>query len=123
MGKKQILIAEDEHATSYAMDEFLKLSGYETFLAKDGSEAVSKARDTKPDLVLMDVEMPKLNGFEACQCIKRDPTLKDVRVMMVSSLNSGGDIEKAYDVGASDYLNKPFNFDKLLQKINSLIDD
>jgi len=115
--KKKVLIVEDDPTISQPVEALLGLSGYETHLAADGRDAVYKARDVKPDIILLDVVLPVLNGFDVCKLLREDPATKAIPVIMLTSLSQVGDAEKAFDMGATDYLAKPFDVDRLLEKI------
>lgn len=121
--KKKILIVEDEKEIADPIQALLHLSGYETVLSMDGRDAVEKAREVVPDIILLDVMLPRLNGLDACKIIKEDPRLKQVPVIMLTGLNQLGDAEKAFEMGASDYLSKPFDVDRLIAKIKKLVGD
>lgn len=115
--KKKILIVEDEKPIVEYIEALLGLSGYETIVAMDGRRAIDTARESFPDLILLDVMLPKLNGFDVCKIIRQDPALAKTPVVMLTSLNQVGDIDKAYEVGATDYITKPFDSNKLIPKI------
>lgn len=121
MGKKKVLIAEDERAIAEFIEALLNLNNYQTVIAANGREAVDKARDVFPDLVLLDIMMPKLSGLDVCKILREDPAFKNTKIMMLTSLTQMGDAEKAFEVGANDYLGKPFEAERLLQKIKKLL--
>ena len=119
--KKMILVVEDEPDIADSLDARLYLAGYEIAVAKDGKDAVSLARELKPDLVLLDVLLPKVDGFEVCRILKTEPATKKIPVLMLTALQSVGDVDRAFEVGANDYLSKPFTNEKLLAKIEKLL--
>lgn len=119
--KKLILVVEDEPDIAESLDARLGLAGYDVAVAKDGKEGVSKARELKPDLVVLDVMLPKVDGFEVCRILKSEPKTKDIFILMLTALNSMGDVDRAFEVGANDYLNKPFTNERLLAKIEKLL--
>lgn len=121
--KKKILIAEDERAIAEFIEALLGLNNYQTAIASNGREAVDKARDLFPDLILLDVMMPKLSGLDVCKILREDPAFKSTKIMMLTSLTQMGDAEKAFEVGANDYLGKPFEAERLLQKIKKILGD
>lgn len=121
MAKKKVLIAEDERAIAEFIEALLNLNNYQTVIAANGREAVDKARDVFPDLVLLDIMMPKLSGLDVCKILREDPAFKSTKIMMLTSLTQMGDAEKAFEVGANDYLGKPFEAERLLQKIKKLL--
>jgi DNA-binding response OmpR family regulator len=121
MPRKRILIVEDDAETARALEEILIHHGYDTAVAGDGSEALRRAQDTKPDLVIMDADLPSLNGFDACRQIKDDAAHKGAGVIMLTSLHGLPDIDKAFKAGADCYINKPADPDRLISKIEKYI--
>jgi CheY-like chemotaxis protein len=120
--RKKILIADDDHSVAECLEILLGLSGYEVFVACDGQEAVMKARKVVPDLILLDMIMPKLSGFDACKIIKNDPVLQKIHVIALTSLPQMGDVEKVYAAGADDYMHKPFDNGRLLEKVKKCLE-
>jgi CheY-like chemotaxis protein len=119
--RKKILIADDDQSVAECLEMLLSLSGYEVLVAFDGQEAVKKARSVVPDLILLDMVMPKLSGFDACKIIKHDPALRHIPVIALTSLTQMGDMEKAYAAGADDYQHKPFDNGRLLEKVQKFL--
>ncbi|MDD5657593.1 MAG: response regulator [Elusimicrobia bacterium] len=113
----KVLIVEDEPAIAENMEALLQARGYEARLAGDGAQAVAEARRLLPDLILLDIMLPKISGFEVCKILKSDPILKAARVIMVTALGRTGDVEAAFAAGADDYIFKPFDTDRLFKKI------
>jgi CheY-like chemotaxis protein len=101
-----ILLAEDDRILRKAGEATLKKKGYTVIAAVDGEDALAKAREHKPDLILLDVIMPKLQGFEVLASLKRDSSTRDIPVIMLSNLQEESDIRKAADAGALGYLVK-----------------
>jgi len=87
----------------------------------DGRETLEKVEEFHPDLILLDIMMPKLSGFEVCRKLKQDPKTKDVMVLMVTALNELGDIERAVDSGTDDFLSKPVNKLELLKRVENML--
>jgi CheY-like chemotaxis protein len=117
----KILIAEDEHDIRDLITFTLRFAGYEVKAAANGEEAVNMARQEIPDLILMDVRMPRMTGYEACQMIKRDPKLKDIPVIFLSAKGQESEIQAGIDAGAEDYLLKPFAPAQLTQQIQTVL--
>jgi len=117
----RILIADDNQANCELLEAYLAKMDCETEIAVDGQEAFDKAVSFKPDLILLDVMMPKLSGFEVCQKIKADPALAGIMVLMVTALNELGDIERAVDAGTNDFLSKPVNRIEFLKRVENLL--
>jgi CheY-like chemotaxis protein len=101
-----ILLAEDDRILRKAGEATLKKRGYAVIAAVDGEDALAKAREHKPDLILLDVIMPKLQGFEVLASLKSDAATRDIPVIMLSNLQDESDVRKATDAGALDYLVK-----------------
>lgn len=119
--KHRILIADDNQANCELLEAYLANMDCETEIAVDGEEALEKATSFNPDLILLDVMMPKLSGFEVCQKIKSDPDLSRIMVLMVTALNELGDIERAVDAGTNDFLSKPVNRIEFLKRVENLL--
>jgi PleD family two-component response regulator len=117
----RILIADDNQANCELLEAYLANMECETEIAVDGQEAYDKAVSFKPDLILLDVMMPKLSGFEVCQKIKSDEALSGIMVLMVTALNELGDIERAVDAGTNDFLSKPVNRIEFLKRVENLL--
>jgi len=118
----RILLAEDDRILRKAGEVSLKKKGYEVICAVDGEEALAKARDHKPDIVLLDVMMPKLNGFEVLQALKAEPGIRDIPVIMLTNLEQPSDIKRARDAGAHSYLVKSnMNLDELAARIKDAL--
>jgi len=120
----RILLAEDDRILRKAGEVSLKKKGYDVISAVDGEDALAKALDHKPDLVLLDVMMPKMNGFDVLFALKRDPAAKHIPVIMLTNLEQPSDIKRAVDGGAHSYLVKSnMNLDDLAAKIKGALDD
>lgn len=119
--KNKILVVDDVAVNVQLLMTYLSSVGYEVFTARDGQEALDKVAETQPDLILLDVMMPKLNGFEVCERLKTDPMTKIIPVIMVTALNEIEDKIKATESGADDFVSKPFNKLELLTRVKSLL--
>ncbi len=117
----RILIADDNAANRELLEAFLASVDCEIEFAVDGQDTLEKIRTFGPDLVLLDVMMPKLNGFEVCQQIKSDPETSKIMVLMVTALNELGDIERAVKAGTDDFLSKPINKIELLKRVENML--
>ena len=109
----RILLAEDNEANISSISSFLKAKGYQTILARNGLEAVNIAQSQLPDLILMDIQMPKMDGLEAIRHIRERPQLRDVPIVAITALAMNGDREKCLNAGATDYLTKPVKLKQL----------
>ena len=117
----KILIAEDERDIRDLVAFTLRFAGYEIFAASNGEEAVEMAPKVNPDLILMDVRMPRMTGYEACKAMKANPDLKDIPVVFLSAKGQESEIQQGLEAGAEDYLLKPFAPDKLTESVKSIL--
>ena len=119
--QKKILVVEDELISQKILSVRLEINGYKVITAQDGEEALKKAKKEKPDLIMLDLMIPKINGYEVCRMLKFDDEYKDIPIIVLSSLNLQEEREKAFKSGADEYFIKPFDLDLLLVKIKSII--
>lgn len=117
----RILIADDNSANRELLEAYLVAIDCEIELAVDGQDTLTKVTAFQPDLILLDVMMPKLSGFEVCQQIKANPATSKIMVLMVTALNELGDIERAVKAGTDDFLSKPINKVELLKRVENMI--
>ena len=118
---KKILIADDRPEVVELVRVTLEGEDYEIVDASNGEETLRKARLEKPDLVLLDVVMPKMDGFEVCRKLKKDPQTKEIPIIMLTAKGQEADKEKGREVGASGYITKPFSPSALLIKIEEIL--
>jgi DNA-binding response OmpR family regulator len=118
---KKILIVEDEEDILEFLSMVFRLDGYEVLRARDGEEALSIARANNNDIILLDIQLPKLNGYEVCQSVKSDPTISSTKVLMMSGITQNLDRTKAQKVGADDFIAKPFSTLALSEKVEALL--
>ena len=119
--KKRIVVADDDEDILASIKETLD-NVYTVFTALDGREAVEIVKKIKPDLVILDVLMPDMDGFEACRMIKKDKLLTHIPVIFLTAKNQVEDTERGFQSGADSYMVKPFSPLKLLEKIGGMID-
>ncbi len=117
----KILIAEDEPDIRDLVAFTLRFSGHSVVAVGNGEEAVSAARNEMPDLILMDVRMPRMTGYEACERMKADPALKNIPVVFLSAKGQESEIRTGLAAGAAEYLLKPFAPMELTQRVNELL--
>ena len=113
----RVLVIDDSNTIRRSAEIFLKQGGHEVMLAEDGFDALAKVHDYQPDLIFCDILMPRLDGYQTCAIIKRNPKFSGVPIVMLSSKDGVFDKARGRMVGAQDYLTKPFTKDQLLQAI------
>ncbi len=118
---KKVLIADDEQNIVISLEFLLAREGFQVLVAQDGEEALAKARAEKPDLVLLDVMMPKMNGFDVCQALRADPELSAVRILMLTAKGRETEISKGLGLGADAYMTKPFSTKELVVQVRALL--
>jgi DNA-binding response OmpR family regulator len=118
---KKILVVDDEPDIVTMVASRLEALGYEIVSASDGKDALEKARTTKPDLVVLDLMLPKLNGYEVCHSLGTDPQHRDTPVVMLTASGQVDDIKKGMECGAVAYITKPFKPDVLLGVVQGIL--
>lgn len=117
----KILIAEDERDIRDLVAFTLRFAGHEVFTAANGEEAVDLAPKVNPDLILMDVRMPRMTGYEACKVMKASPDMKDIPVVFLSAKGQESEIQQGLEAGAEAYLLKPFAPDQLTTRVREIL--
>jgi CheY-like chemotaxis protein len=120
MAKKRILICDDDPVILRLLQVNLELEGYDVVLAHHGEEAVRKSLEERPDLVILDIMMPRLDGYQACRQIKDREETKDIPIIFLSAKAQLSDIQKGKATGVADYVTKPFDPNELLEVIGRL---
>lgn len=119
---KKILLVDDEPNIIMALEYSLRKNNYDIFIARDGEEAIELAEKLKPDLVVLDIMMPKVDGYEVLEFLKSHDTLKDnTQTIIISAKQKQSDVEKGLSLGAKEYIKKPFSMKKLLSIVNELL--
>ena len=121
MVKKRILIIEDEQELVQALQIRLGAAGYDTLAAYDGQEGLSKAQKEKPDLIIMDLMLPKMDGYKVCGLLKADARYNKIPILIFTARAQESDQKLGFEVGANAYLTKPFQDEILLAKIKELL--
>src|ERR1700704_5033106 len=116
-----VMIVDDNAQNVELLQAFLEALPVKIVTAYDGVDALEKVKQHNPDLILLDIMMPRMSGFAVCQKLKNDPATKDIQILMVTALNELGDIEKASEVGTDDFVSKPVNKFELLTRVKSLL--
>jgi len=117
----KILLVDDEPDFVETVEFFLSGSGYQVFVAKNGKEALQQAERENPDLILMDVMMPEMDGLEACRGLKEDPTTNSIPIIMLTAKGRKEDAIDALAAGADSYVVKPFNLPDLVERIEKIL--
>src|SRR6476620_10899498 len=116
-----VLIVDDNAQNVELLQAFLEALPVKVVTAYDGVEALEKVQEHRPDLILLDIMMPRMSGFQVCKKLKTDPETKDIQILMVTALNELGDIEQASESGTDDFVSKPVNKFELLTRVKSLL--
>ncbi|MBA7637985.1 Transcriptional regulatory protein WalR [subsurface metagenome] len=119
--EKRILVIDDEPHAIRALTFILKKEGYHVYSALNGEEAMARVRESKPDLMFLDVMMPRKNGFEVCQEIKGDPGLSDIYIIMLTAKGQEKDREKGLSLGADEFITKPFSLTDIVARVRELL--
>lgn len=118
---KKLLIVEDEEKILKMLLAVFGMEDYEVLYARDGEEALKIVREDFPDLILLDVWLPKINGHEVCKLVKSRPETSEIKILMISGFVQHYDVRKAFEAGADGYMTKPFDTTILLEKIEELL--
>jgi DNA-binding response OmpR family regulator len=121
MAKGKILVVDDEIYIVHILDFSLGMEGYQVITALDGEQGLEKAHSERPDLIVLDIMMPKLDGYETCKALKADPATKGIPVILLSAKGRNMDQKIGFEVGADDYITKPFSPRKLVERINAIL--
>ncbi len=118
---KKILVVDDEAELTKAMTVRLNAAGYEVSIAHDGDEALKKARQEKPALIILDLMLPKIDGYKVCRLLKFDQKYREIPIIMVTARVEEEDKRLGMETGADEYMTKPFDWSELLEKITKFI--
>ncbi len=121
VSSSRVLIADDIQQNRELLEAYLADEGYEILMASDGQQTMQLVDKHQPDLILLDIMMPRMSGYEVCSQIKGDPARRGILVLIVTALNETGDIEKAVNAGCDDFLTKPVNRLELRTRVRSLL--
>lgn len=120
-GPRRVLIVEDDDSIALALEFVLGREGYEHDRVADGTEALQLIRDRRPDLVLLDVMLPGLSGYEICHQVRHDPAIAGVRILMMTARGSAQDQRRARELGADGFVAKPFELESLRREVRRLL--
>ena len=122
MGKKKILAVDDEPNILMSIEFILEMEGYEVHTARDGEEALEIAGRERPDLILLDINMPRKDGYEMCRVLREREDMAGTKVIMLTAKGQTLEKKKGLEVGADEYVTKPFSAEDLLEKIRAMIE-
>jgi len=122
VSKKRVLIVEDNELNMKLFHDLLEAHGYDTLQTKDGMEALTIAREEKPDLILMDIQLPEVSGLEVTKWIKEDENLRSIPVVAVTAFAMKGDEEKIREGGCEAYVAKPISVENFIQTVKEFLD-
>jgi len=117
----KILVAEDERDIRELIGFTLRFAGFDVTLTKNGAEALEQAPELKPDLIMLDVRMPQMTGYEACRMLKTNPDTSSIPVVILSAKGQDGEIQEGIDSGADHYIVKPFAPDELTSRVKDIL--
>jgi DNA-binding response OmpR family regulator len=117
----RVLIAEDDPKGAELLEAYLADSDYDLRTAADGEQTLQQVAAWKPDLILLDVMMPRISGFEVCKRLRADPATRDVGVIMITALDEPSDVERALEAGTNDFITKPVNKTDLLLRVRAFL--
>jgi DNA-binding response OmpR family regulator len=123
MSKKKILLVDDSHTVLLLHRMMLSHCGYELLTARDGQEALDKAFIERPDLIFLDVLMPRLDGFQTCRALRLRSEMKDVPIILVTTRGEPHYVRQGFESGCTDYITKPFDGEELLAKVRSHLEE
>lgn len=121
MSENKILIVDDEPSIVLSLDYLMRKNGYEPFIARNGEEALAIAEKEVPALVILDIMMPGMDGYEVCEKLRANPVTSSIKIIFLSAKSGKEAIDKGISVGADKYLTKPFNTKQIMQEVVNLL--
>ncbi len=117
-----ILVVDDEVNIAHSLNFLMEKVGYSVRIAADGEEAIEAIKEARPDLILLDINMPRLNGYQVCEMVRADPEWKDILIVMLTAKGRDIEREKGLAVGADDYITKPFSTQEVIDKVRGMLE-
>src|SRR5205814_883790 len=117
----RILIADDTPQAAELLEAYLAETDYDLRIVNDGQQTLDQVAEWQPELILLDIMMPRISGFEVCKRLRANPATRDIAVLMITALDKQSDIERAVEAGTDDFLTKPINKSELLLRVRSLL--
>ena len=121
MSVRKILIVDDEPNIVMSLEYAFKKKSFEVFVARDGTEALEIAKEQIPNVILLDIMMPQMDGYETLKRLRKDKNLKDTKIVFLSAKSKMADVEKGLEMGADSYMTKPFSIKKVITDVEQLI--
>ncbi len=118
--KTKVLLVDDEPNILLSLDFLMRKKGYGVFIARNGKEALQLIRAEQPDIIILDIMMPEVDGYEVCEFVKQSPELKHIKIIILSAKSKEEEIEKGYQAGADLYFTKPFSTRELIAHVSEL---
>jgi len=119
--KHKVLLVDDDQQILRSLRVYLELENYQVETASNGKEALEKLKDSKPEIIVLDIMMPEMDGFEVMEKMKEDEEIAGIPVIMLTAKGQGGDVLKGYKMGASSYMTKPFNLNELVENVELIL--
>ena len=120
---KKILLVDDEPNIIMSLEYTFKKNNFQVFIARDGQEAIEILKTEQPDLIILDIMMPNVDGYATIEAVRKDEKLSNCKVIFLSAKNKESDIEKGMRLGANAYMTKPFSLKKLIEQVNELLQE
>ena len=117
-----ILVVDDEVNIAHSLNFLMEKVGYSVRIAADGEEAIEAIKEARPDLILLDINMPRLNGYQVCEMVRADPEWQDILIVMLTAKGRNIEREKGLAVGADDYITKPFSTQEVIDKVRGMLE-
>ena len=121
MSRGKVLVVDDEEYIQHILNFSFGAEGFDVLTASDGEEAIKKAKSVKPDVIVLDIMMPKMDGYEACKKLKSDPQTKNIPVILLTAKGRDVDRKLGTEAGADDYVVKPFSPGRLIERVEGII--
>lgn len=119
---RHILIVDDEENIAHSLNFLMEKAGYSVRIAGDGEKAIEAIEEARPDLILLDINMPRMNGYQVCESVRANPEWKDILIVMLTAKGRDIEREKGLAMGADDYIIKPFSTQEVVEKVRGMLD-
>jgi len=119
---RHVLVVDDEPNIAHSLNFLMEKVGYSVRIAADGEEAIEAIKEARPDLILLDINMPRMNGYQVCELVRASPEWKDILIVMLTAKGRDIEREKGLAVGADDYITKPFSTQEVIDKVRGMLE-